>query len=96
MSNRKKPKNSFLTRRRGSRIKEAPSDLPEFHKVVVPEGEDKEILKIVDATINNQRVGDAILYTDGTVDIRVDDDADPELLDVLQGAISDEISAKEQ
>jgi len=86
MGNSKKPKKSWLARRRGAQIKN--EQVMPARNIQIPDDE-KEVLKIVDATVNGARIGDAVLYDDGSVDIRLDKDADPELVAVLQGEISD-------
>ena len=57
-------------------------------QVDIPEDE-KELLKIVDAEVNGQRIGDALLYSDGSVDIKIDDGADPGLIQTLRGELTD-------
>lgn len=60
----------------------------EAQQVGIPEDE-KEVIKIVPATINGQTIGEAIIYDDGSTDIKVSPDADPELIAVLRGELND-------
>lgn len=84
MSNSRKPRNFRLTRRRGARIKDAAVD----ETVKIPNNE-KTVIKVVPAKVNGESIGDAIIYDDGSVDIKVDPNADPELIAVVQGELDD-------
>lgn len=88
MGNSKKPRKSWLSKRRGARIQNERVVNPERRNVTIPD-EEKTLLKTVDAMVNGQRIGDALMYDDGSVDIKIDDNADPDLVAAVQGEIND-------
>ena len=83
----KKPWLSLRNQRDPKRIAKAKQALA-AQQVDIPEDE-KELLKVVDAKVNGERIGDALLYNDGSVDIKIDEDADPALVEVLRGELND-------
>lgn len=70
MSNRKKAKKPWLARR--SPAPKTVSGRLEAMDVTIPHGE-REVIKTVPAKIADEVVGTAILYSDGTTDIIMND-----------------------
>lgn len=57
-------------------------------KVELPDDE-KELLKEVPAKVDGTVVGTALLYDDGSVDIMIDEDADPALVEKIKATESE-------